>query len=647
MKRSLSEMKRIGDSNDKDNVDVYAFTDDQDLNKAKKICLTKPTIPINNSRTENPFQFMKNSKNRAMFKHTFNNSNAIILSNNDIDMKKKTCDDNIKTTRSCIEDSYGDSSTIIEGRSPQRVKENGEMSDHKNDVYYVVQGLRDTSINVKILSGIHLARKCIEPQFRHFCRTQDVFDLFLKHTKDLIETSPSMALVISTVLYLLSRDKEQFPYSDRAGETILQLVKVNNNIDNDEYNKTKAKVKVILNKWFENTNTNSSKQIKFQLTDDMLYPKNLALEALVFICISNGNSKFKDTIKSNGTLEWIIEEFGQMTDECIRNNDLYCRRLNILLRIIQNMSINHKNNKYYLITHSSNSCLKSLVKLFTFFCNIIGENCNKNELVKNDLLQTFQLVLNIFVTLTEENEISSAFLGKTDGFLKRLCEVIFCWGPQNINEKYKFSITIACSGCLANVIESCGKNRKIILNEKCNYFDDEINDVQENTILVSFAKHFKYWESKITLIDEDMDNMLDIENDLEDGDNSISDDEKSKDGKGDIQERNDMMKLRLEQKEKDCDALFTEAADKYATSHMEANLIASFSAINLGLLLQDNEELAEEVRKYLTNENFAPMINLLQRYLEFTSHINQSSSNACSKAINQIIENLGNFDSLR
>ncbi|CEF71524.1 Wings apart-like protein homolog [Strongyloides ratti] len=571
MKRSLSETKRIDNSNKKEDVDVYAFTDDQDINKAKKHCLTKSSIPNNNPRMDNPFQFMKNSKNRVMFKHTFNGSDAVILSNNDICLKKKNCDNNTTTTRNFMEKSYGDSSTIIQGRSPQRVKENGEMSDHKNDVYYVVQGLRDTSINVKILSGAHLARKCIEPKFRHFCRIQDVFDLFLKHTKDLIETSPSMALVISTVLYLLSRDKEQFPYSDRAGEAILQLVKINNNIDDEEYNKTKEKIKVILDKWFENTNTNSSKQIKFQLTDDMLHPKNLALEALVFICISNGNSKFRDTIKSNGTLEWIIDEFGRIIDE----------------------------------------------------------------------------LLNILVTLTEENEISSAILGKTDGFLKKLCEVIFCWGPQNISEKYKFSITIACSGCLANVIESCGRNRKIILNEKCNYFDDEINDIQENTILVSFAKHFKYWESKITLIDEDMDNMLDIENDLDDDDTPISDEEKSKDGKSDIQGRSEMIKLRMEQKEKDCDALFTEAADKYATSHMEANLIASFSAINLGLLLQDNEELAEEVRKYLPNENFAPMINLLQRYLEFTSHINQSNSNACSKAINQIIENLGNFDSLR
>uniref|UniRef100_A0A0K0FF05 Wings apart-like protein homolog (inferred by orthology to a human protein) n=1 Tax=Strongyloides venezuelensis TaxID=75913 RepID=A0A0K0FF05_STRVS len=646
MKRSLSESKGNKSTKSNNGVDVYDFVDDDhEIEKPKKICLTRSSSSNNNPKLDNPFQFLKKSRNPVMFKHTFNGSDPIVISNTEV---KKSNNDEISVVRSSgIGENYGEPSTLsVEGRSPQRVKENGEMSDHKNDVYYVVQGLRDPSINIKILSGVHLARKCIEPQFRHFCRTQDVFDLFLKHTKDLINSSSSMALVISTVLYLLSRDKEKFPYSDRAGEAILQLVKVEV-VDSDDYKKAKDKIKAILDKWFETTNYMSSKQIKFQLTDEMLSPKNLALEALVFICISNGSSKFRDTIKTNGTLEWIIDELGVVTNECIMNNSLNCRKLNILLRIIQNMSINHKNNKYFLITHDSNSCLKSLEKLFTFFCMTIEKDCSKEEPMKNELSQTFQLVLNILVTLTEENEISSSILGKSDGFLKKLCDVIFCWGPQNISEKHKFSITIACSGCLANTIESCGKNRKIIINEKCNYFDSENNVVQESTILVSFAKHFKYWESKITLIDEDMDNMLDIENDLEEDDTLISDEEKSKDRKGDIQERNYMLKLRMEQKERDCDALFTEAADKYATSHMEANLIASFSAINLGLLLQDNEELADEVRKYLVNESFAPIINLLQRYLEFTSHINQSGSNACSKAINQIIENLGNFDSLR
>uniref|UniRef100_A0A0N5A3J8 WAPL domain-containing protein n=1 Tax=Parastrongyloides trichosuri TaxID=131310 RepID=A0A0N5A3J8_PARTI len=643
MKRSLPIFKRDKqeDTASEEGTDVYSFPDDSSEGCVKKACLTKSHLSKSTSTGET-FKFLKNSKNPIMFKHAFNGSDAIIVSNTDLaTCNKNRTEDNTKSSQ----DKYGDTSECnIEGRSPRIAKENGEAADHKNDVLYVMSGLKESNVNVKILSAIHLARKCSEPEFRHFCRSQDVFDLFLNHTKDMIDSNPAMALVISTVLYLLSRDKGQFPFSDKAANAILHLLKVNSD-SGDEYLKAKNKIKVIFEKWIETANSNTTKQIKFDLTDEKLCPKNITLEALVFICISNGSTKFRDSIKANGILEWVIDEFDIVTNKCVDKKDVSCRQLNILLRILHNMCTNHKNNKYFITNHNSHSCLKSLENLVTFFTNILENDC-KNEPMNNELSHTFQLVLNILVALTEENELSCVVLGKSDDFLQRLCQVICNFGPQYISEKYRFSLTIACSGCLANIIESCGRIRKKVLGLKCNYYDGETKTIEEDNVIVAFTKHFKYWESKITLIDEDMDNMLDIENDLE-NDDSTSDDDETNNSKKDNQARKEMIKLRNEQKERDCDALFTQAAEKYATSHMEANLLASFSAINIGLLIEDDEDIADSIRKYLPGEDFLALITLLYRFLEFTHQLNQPNCNACTKAINKIIETLSNFDLLR
>ncbi|VDM85215.1 unnamed protein product, partial [Strongylus vulgaris] len=66
-----------------------------------------------------------------------------------------------------------------EGARVHKVKEahqcleSGEHDDFKQDIEYILSTMKgDSSANIKCLSAISLARKCVSPEFRQFIRSE-------------------------------------------------------------------------------------------------------------------------------------------------------------------------------------------------------------------------------------------------------------------------------------------------------------------------------------------------------------------------------------------------------------------------------------------------------------------------------------------
>lgn len=55
-----------------------------------------------------------------------------------------------------------------------------------------------------------------------------------------------------------------------------------------------------------------------------------------------------------------------------------------------------------------------------------------------------------------------------------------------------------------------------------------------------------------------------------------------------------------------------------ASAHMEGSVIASYHALLVGFVLQQNEDHLDEVRKHLPGKNFQNMISQLKRLYDFT-----------------------------
>uniref|UniRef100_A0AC35U6H5 WAPL domain-containing protein n=1 Tax=Rhabditophanes sp. KR3021 TaxID=114890 RepID=A0AC35U6H5_9BILA len=582
------------------------------------------------------FQFMKNAKNKMIFRNPWASNEEPAETSTSKDVLKKA-------------ESVGTKSTSTQDKSSNKSKENGELVDFRNDIKYVISGLKEKSQNVQILSALFMSSKCTSAEFRQFCRNHDILDLFLANCVKYTKPGPSLALAQSTIIYLLSRDKGNFHFSQKVIKVITSSIEMEEDLS-DEYLKTKEKIKETLREYIVSVNKNNDKPVTFEVVDEKVTPKNLALEALLFISISNSSTKFRDEIHKCGMLGLLAE---LANDLCAPYKNAHTitsinkfeeKQLNVLLRLILHNSMNHGTNKAYLTLFKKNELISNLQDYFNFLCEKI-KVLKEDERLDVEKTNIIQVLLNLTLNLTEENELCCSVIGKSHLFVKNLCCMLGCWTNKYINEKHRFINLMSAAGCVANIVEACGKNRRFLLSETCDYYDEKKKETSVIRIIDCFAKCFTFLESQITVIDENIDHMLD--NDIDEDIGAVSDTSDDDLERESRNSRIEMVKLRNEQKEKECNVLFTEVAEKYATSHMEINFLASFVGVNLGLLIQTDEELADSIRAHIPNGKFGTMNSLLQRFLDFTSQIHQNRANSCIRAVSKIIENLEALDCLR
>ncbi|KHN88982.1 Wings apart-like -like protein [Toxocara canis] len=188
--------------------------------------------------------------------------------------------------------------------------ESGEHDDYRQDIDYVLSTLLDpaSTTNLKCLSVISLAKKCVSAEFRQFFRTQNFFP---RTIKALIDSAgcPSVAISVSAVIYLMARDKVCMSLDATSLRLLSQLLKMEKPKNNDEFNKYAKMAWDVLQEWLDKTRVGLEHEVQFDFTEATLSPSLLVLESLVYICTRNNNDQsLKNEMLNLGVLQWIVSK---------------------------------------------------------------------------------------------------------------------------------------------------------------------------------------------------------------------------------------------------------------------------------------------------------------------------------------------------
>ncbi|CAB3406173.1 unnamed protein product [Caenorhabditis bovis] len=502
-------------------------------------------------------------------------------------------------------------------KDPNEILESGEYDDFKQDIVYILSTLRNKSsaVNVKCLSAISLARKCVIPEFRQFIKSEGMGSSVFRALADAPENE-IFALTASTVIYLLSRDFNAVKIDFPSLKLISQLLRVETlGEECDERERMLNMVWDVFNTYIEKQEVGGRK-VTFEMKKENICASSLVLEAMVFISTRCSNDEaFKTELLNLGILQWIVAKVEAMVNK-LENDDedetAAVMTLDRCFRILENCSMLHKKNQAFLISHRGSTLINMLAKCL----RLMHEKAVKiSEDRAEKLMSVLALMARVLINLSHENELCCSKLGQIDGFLPA-CLMSFTYlAPKYAGDDKKFDIYVMMSSLLTNLVERCNVNRKKLIG---------IN-----------VKLFVHHESQAKTIDEDLDKELAFEEcegeENEDDGSSDDEDGAKKDGRLDRNKMDDM-------NDDDMVNAVQQVMTK-AHAHMEDSIIASYLALLIGCLLQQNEEHVDEVRKELPDGSFAKMLEQLQRFLDFMKvTLEKKGGNAGCRAIEKIID---------
>ncbi|CAB3406174.1 unnamed protein product [Caenorhabditis bovis] len=477
-------------------------------------------------------------------------------------------------------------------KDPNEILESGEYDDFKQDIVYILSTLRNKSsaVNVKCLSAISLARKCVIPEFRQFIKSEGMGSSVFRALADAPENE-IFALTASTVIYLLSRDFNAVKIDFPSLKLISQLLRVETlGEECDERERMLNMVWDVFNTYIEKQEVGGRK-VTFEMKKENICASSLVLEAMVFISTRCSNDEaFKTELLNLGILQWIVAKVEAMVNK-LENDDedetAAVMTLDRCFRILENCSMLHKKNQAFLISHRGSTLINMLAKCL----RLMHEKAVKiSEDRAEKLMSVLALMARVLINLSHENELCCSKLGQIDGFLPA-CLMSFTYlAPKYAGDDKKFDI---------------------------------------------YVMLFVHHESQAKTIDEDLDKELAFEEcegeENEDDGSSDDEDGAKKDGRLDRNKMDDM-------NDDDMVNAVQQVMTK-AHAHMEDSIIASYLALLIGCLLQQNEEHVDEVRKELPDGSFAKMLEQLQRFLDFMKvTLEKKGGNAGCRAIEKIID---------
>ncbi|KAF8376313.1 wapl-1 [Pristionchus pacificus] len=533
-------------------------------------------------------------------------------------------------------------------KEPHQMLESGEHDDFKDDLKYMLTSLKgDGSTNIKCLSATSLARKCINPQFRHLIRSEkEVTSLF--HSLVDSPSDESFALASSSVIYLICRDSVSIAVDTTSARILAQLLKLERPANMSESVEKQYKtIWSIFSSYLEKMES-SGRKISFDLTEDELSPSSLILEALVFVLTNSRDADLKNDLLSLGILQWIVARVDRIVEDLSSVSVVKAERLLIPLercfRVLEICSMYHKKNQAFLIAHRSSVIIEAANKLMVVVHSRVSSSSSPLSLRKS-LMRSLTLLARVLTNLSYDNELCSTKLGQMSGFLSSCISTFTFLGPKYISDDAQgFDLTLLMSSLVVNLVEKCNGNRKKIVDASIMVYrkgEEGKEEEGEEPALTCLTKLFVLHEEAAREADCGIDKELVIE----EPDENPSDE----DGEGGSDEELNGVKNggRLdrgkmgEMNEGDMiDAL--KGVLSKASSHMEDSMIASHLALLIGCVLQQNEDHVRLVRSLLPDDNLALMVEQLQRYLEFLRLAGVSASQ--SRSMERIIEFLERLD---
>ncbi|KAK6752083.1 hypothetical protein RB195_003479 [Necator americanus] len=523
-----------------------------------------------------------------------------------------------------------------EGARIHRVKEahqcleSGEHDDFKQDIEYILSTMKgNASTNMKCLSALSLARKCVSPEFRQFVRSEGVVSNVFKGLAE-AANDQNLAICVATVVYLMSRDFLSLPVDPHSLKLLSQLLRIEKLEQNEEQKKYASLVWEVFTSYVERMES-VGKKIVFELTKEQLTPSALILESLVFILARSTDENVKTELLNLGILQYIVGKVEKIVLRLIHDKlteSEIIKQLVILercFRILESCTLFHKKNQAFLISHRGSLLIQMCGKLMAVIHDTIS-NCAVGSELARSHIACLSLMARVLMNLSHENELCCTKLGQVPGFLPLCLSSYTFLAPKFAPEDKKFDLYVMMTSLCVNLVERCNSNRRKLIDTSVKVYS-ETGESTEHKALDALAILFTIHEAKARNIDEDLDKDLAFEEPA-DEDNNDTDEETRDDGRLDRAKLNEMSESEMLQA--------VQSAMSKASAHMEDSVVASYVALLIGCLLQQNEGHVSAVRSHLQDGSLSPMIDQLQRFLDFMK-IASKKSGGC-RSIERIID---------
>ncbi|PIO68752.1 wings apart-like protein [Teladorsagia circumcincta] len=184
-------------------------------------------------------------------------------------------------------------------------------------------------------------------------------------------------------------------------------------------------------------------------------------------------------------------------------------------------------------------------------------------------------------------ELCCTKLGQVPGFLPLCLSSYTFLAPKFAPEDKKFDLYVMMTSLCVNLVERCNSNRRKLIETTVKVHAENGEDT-EHKALDALAILFTVHEAKARIIDEDLDKDLAFEEPVDEETND-TDEESRDDGRLDRGKLNEMNESEMLQAVQD--------AMSKASAHMEDSVVASYVALLIGCLLQQNEGNSKSITR--------------------------------------------------
>ncbi|KAH7725560.1 Protein WAPL-1 a [Aphelenchoides avenae] len=497
----------------------------------------------------------------------------------------------------------------------QKCLESGEMDDFKQELDYIMGTLADekATVNLKCLSAIQLARKCISSDFRRFVRAQNMLPGILAALKD-SHTNTAFAIFASLVIYFHARDPKGIPVTRTSVHLLNELLKLERKPNDADFRKHLPNAWALVTEWREKSTEKFSREIQFALTESTFSVSFLILEALAYTVVREAkNAALKDELLNVGCLQWLVARVDKVVLSLAHSaykddgeTMLHLKEVERCFRIFEAVVVFNKKNQAFLMAHRNGLLLHSCAKFMEYFHTAISK-CTKASDISKQLLDCVCLLSRVLMNLSHENDACSTKLGQINGFFRNCVCLCTDTAQQYTDKENHFDITVAMCGLLVNLAERSSSNRAKIVSLKVPLFEPDTADRQECSALEALTKLFLRHEANARSIDEDLDNDLMLEE--PDGDEDDAAAEPSADDNGRLRRPVELTEDEI--------VNAVQGAMNKASAHMEDSMIASYLSLFIGCLVQTEEKYASEVKAVMPDGRMTSILEQLQRFLEF------------------------------
>ncbi|XP_033732446.1 wings apart-like protein homolog isoform X2 [Pecten maximus] len=565
--------------------------------------------------------------------------------------------------------------TVVKNvKQAHECQEYGETQEFSDDVEYLLAGLQEGQpMSTRCLSCTGLAQKCILPAFRMHLRAHGTVAKIFSSLQDAC-TDPSLALCTALLMFMLSRDRLNMDLDGDSLDLMLKLLGVDNQ---EQLSATiTASGKRALNR---NRARVGEVYMQLQLECGTKLPDmesvstgNLAMESLLSLTSRRAGEWFKEELRTLGALDHIvdtvcscIEAVGDdttlLTDSTIEN----LKKIDRCLRVLENVTFVNTENQTYLISYKQGVLVRSICRaLYTCEQCLPVYPLVESEKIEKDstgyvVYSCVLAILRVLLNLTHDNEFGSTKTGEQADFINVVLACIL-QTPQHVPVDMRFDILVLSLGLMINLVEHCEVNRRRLIDTKIDSpyeFEKRQKDIiPAPKALVQVFCH--RYEIAKKMEEQDFGEPTtpqaspnksgewkESDSGIEWVINSAKKAKEAEQAEREQRTENEdtPLKEKLKQNEEDGrnaniddEDTFTKALHR-AGKHMENSIVASYVALLLGCVIQDNTMFVDNIKQYLPKGNFDDMITILKKFLGFMN-LTTAIGSTGGKSIAHVIE---------